>query len=128
MKCLLDTCTLIWLCAEPDQLSPLAHEMIDNPRHELLLSEVSVLEISLKWSAGKLGLPSPPRNWVPEQIKQWEIQTLPIETEEMFRSSELPKLHKDPFDRLIVAIAIRHECVLLSPDAAIRQYPVDCRW
>lgn len=128
MKCLLDTCTLIWLCAEPDRLSPLARQMLGEVENELLLSHVSYLEMSLKWTAGKLELPSPPRSWIPEQARAWGLSVLPIDAEDIFRSSELPKIHKDPFDRLMVATAIRHECVLLTPDIHIHRFPVDCRW
>jgi len=128
MKCLLDTCTLIWLCAEPDRLSSLARQMLDNPENELMLSHVSFLEISLKWTAEKLKLPAPPRSWIPEQVRKWGLSILPMDAEEIFRSSELPNIHKDSFDRLIVATAIRHECVLITPDKNIHCFPVDCRW
>jgi len=128
MKCLLDTCTLIWLCAEPDRLSSVARKMLNDPESELILSHISYLEISLKWTAGKLELPAPPRNWIPEQVRRWGLTVLPLDAEDIFRSSELPRLHNDPFDRLIVATAIRHECVLITPDSQIHQFPVDYRW
>jgi PIN domain nuclease of toxin-antitoxin system len=128
VKCLLDTCTLIWLCAEPDRLSETARELLNNQKNELFLSHVSFLEISLKWTTDKLKLPSPPRSWVPEQVRRRQLSVLPLDAEDIFRSSELLKIHKDPFDRLLAATAIRHECVLVTPDPYIHQFPADCRW
>lgn len=57
MKALLDTCTFIWLCAEPHGLSAAAKEILDDTGNSLLLSDVSATEIALRWSAGTLTLP-----------------------------------------------------------------------
>ena len=126
--CMLDTCTFIWLCASPDKLSTAVTEIIDAPETRLLLSEVSVLEISLKWNAGKLGLPDPPRHWIESQIAAWSLDCRTLEREDMYRATELPNHHRDPFDRLLVAAAIRANAIILSPDDAIHRYPVSCRW
>ena len=126
--CMLDTCTFIWLCASPDKLSTTVTEIIDAPETRLLLSEVSVLEISLKWNAGKLALPDPPRHWTESQIAVWSLDCRALEREDMYRAAELPNYHRDPFDRLLVAAAIRANAIILSPDDAIHRYPVSCRW
>ena len=126
--CILDTCTLIWLCAQPKRLSTTARDLIDTPETRLLLSEVSVLEISLKWSAGKLKLPDPPRHWIEAQVATWSLECLALRREDMHRAGELPAHHRDPFDRLLVAAALRVNAVILTPDEAIRRYPVSCRW
>ena len=73
---LLDTCTLIWLASEPERLSAMAQQAIDAPDSVLLLSDVSALEITLKWNAGKITLPDPPRQWVERQISEWELEAL----------------------------------------------------
>lgn len=127
-SCMLDTCTLIWLCAEPERLSSTAGNLIDAPETRLLLSEVSVLEISLKWSAGKLRLPDPPRHWIEAQVAAWSLEWLALEREDMYRASELPSHHRDPFDRLLVATALRANAAILTPDETVRRYPVSCRW
>jgi PIN domain nuclease of toxin-antitoxin system len=128
VKCLLDTCTLIWLCGSPDRLSASACELINDAENELVISHVSFLEISLKWSAGTLILPAPPRHWLSEQVQNWNLIELPLTADDIFRISELPDIHKDPFDRLIVATAIRNDCVLITPDPQIHRFPVNCRW
>ena len=125
---LLDTCTLIWLSTEPDKLSPASVEAIDGSDSVLLWSDVSALEITLKWGAGKLVLPDPPRHWLERQISDWGLESLNIRRADIYRASELPAHHRDPFDRLLVAAALGSNATILTPDEAIHQYPVSCRW
>ena len=125
---LLDTCTLIWLASEPERLSTMAQQAIDAPDSALLFSDVSALEITLKWNAGKITLPDPPRQWVERQISHWDLDCLNLERDDIYRASELPAHHRDPFDRLLVAVALGAGATLLSPDDAIHDYPVSWRW
>ncbi len=125
---LLDTCTLIWLSTEPEKLSPASVRAIDASDSILLWSDVSALEIGLKWSAGKLVLPDPPRHWLERQIDTWGLDCLSLRRTDIYRESELPAHHRDPFDRLLVAAALGANATILTPDEAIRQYPVSCRW
>ena len=125
---LLDTCTLIWLCTEPERLSPASVEAIDAPDSVLLWSDVSALEITLKWAAGKIILPDPPRHWLERQIVTWGLDCLSLRRADIYRASELPAHHRDPFDRLLVASALGSTATILTPDKAIQQYPVSCRW
>ena len=84
---LLDTCTLIWLATEPEKLSITSAEAIDDPDTVLLWSDVSSLEIALKWSAGKLVLPDPPRHWLEGQIDAWGLECLSLRRTDIFRAS-----------------------------------------
>jgi PIN domain nuclease of toxin-antitoxin system len=124
---LLDTCTFIWLCAEPARLSEPAGQRIDES-DTILLSDVSVLEIALKWSSGKLQLPAPPRSWIPEQADVWSIEALPIQQDDIYRTTELPTIHKDPFDRLLVATALNRNIELITPDPWVHKYPANTSW
>ena len=128
VNCLLDTCTFVWLCAEPERLSATARHLLDDDTNTLLLSDVTALEVVLKWSAGKLSLPSPPRRWVEEQIRFWSLAQIGLTRDEMYRASELPAHHGDPFDRLLAATALNHDATLVTPDEAIRAYPVAWEW
>ena len=128
MRVLLDTCTFIWLCADPARLSPTVKRTLAAPDAAPVLSHVSILEITLKWSSGKIGLPAPPRQWIGEQVATWRIELLQITPDDIFRASELPKLHADPFDRLLVATALSRRLSLLTPDEWMKQYPVHCLW
>ncbi len=125
---LLDTCTLIWLATEPEKLSPASVQAIDASDSTLLWSDVSTLEIALKWNAGKLVLPDPPRHWLEAQIDAWGLDCLGLGRADIYRASELPDHHRDPFDRLLVAVALGANATILTPDNAIRQYPVSSRW
>ena len=125
---LLDTCTFVWLCAEPQRLSPTSRDAIDTPTSTLLFSDVSALELTLKWQAGKIQLPDPPRQWIERQLSAWTLTTIPISREDIYRAGELADHHRDPFDRLLVAMAINHSATMLTPDRAIHRYPVSFRW
>ncbi len=125
---LLDTCTFIWLCAKSDRLSKSVKSAIDGPQAALLLSDVSVLEITLKWGTGKLELPDPPRHWLETQTTAWSLDLQPLSRDDIYRAGELPDHHRDPFDRLLVATALNLNATILTPDQAIHQYPVSYRW
>ena len=125
---LLDTCTFIWLCSDPERLSETAKSAIDARDSTLLLSDISALEISLKWSAGKIVLPDPPKHWIETQITTWGLECPPLSRDDIYRVSELPVHHRDPFDRLLVAVALSLNATILTPDTAIQQYPVSHRW
>jgi len=126
--CLLDTCAFVWLCAEPARLSETARGIIDDSGTELALADVSVLELALKWRAGKIALPEPPRVWVERQTAIWAIRALPLLREHMYRTCELPEHHRDPFDRLLIAAALAAGATIVTPDPAIHRYPVSWRW
>ncbi len=124
---LLDTCTFIWLASDPARLSEPARAALD-AEPNLLLSDSSVWEICLKWQAKKIVLPAPPRVWVSEQVRAWYLERVPIEPESLYRTVELPELHRDPFDRLIVAQALALNARIVTPDTEIRRYPVAVLW
>ena len=128
MSYLLDTCTFIWLCSEPDRLPGSVVSLIQSADTSLMLSDVTALEISLKWSAGKITLPGPPRHWIETQAAMWSLQFRAIGREDIYRPGELPEHHKDPFDRLLVATAINVNATILTPDEAVQKYPVSWKW
>lgn len=125
---LLDTCAFFWLVAEPRRLSPAARRAIDDPAKSLHLSDASVWELCLKWFARRIRLPSPPRVCIPEQVQRWSLKELRIERGLFYRATELPDLHRDPFDRLLVAQAIETGLTIVTPDEAVRAYPVATLW
>ena len=128
VKLLLDTCTFVWLASESARLSRRARKALDAMDSELVLSDASVLELCLKWTAGKITLPSPPRVWVEEQAGIWHLERAPLSAAHYYRVTELPDVHRDPFDRLLVAQAIEAGLTLVSPDRELRAYPVATLW
>jgi PIN domain nuclease of toxin-antitoxin system len=128
LRLLLDTCVFLWLCAEPKRLSAKARRALGEAEAEIVLSDVSVMEISLKWMSGKIALPAPPRSWVAEQTRIWSATLIPITRGIIYRSTELPSHHRDPFDRLLVSTALENSLPLLTPDEWLNRYPVECIW
>jgi len=107
MNLLLDTCTFLWLTREPSQLSTTASDYLDDTNNELYLSEVSIMEMVMKNSAGKLPFSDKPKRWIPSRLAYHQIKTLPITDKVIYLSGELENVYRDPFDRLITAHASR---------------------
>lgn len=128
MKLLLDTCTFIWLCAEPSHLSKRAKKALGNHENLMLLSDISIMEICFKVTSGKLTLPDPPSVWIENQIELWQFELLPISRSHIYRSGELTLHHRDPFDRLLIATAIEKRLTIVTPDPEFQSYPVSLLW
>lgn len=128
MRLLLDTSTFIWLTGEPARLSTPAVEALNDPANELVLSHVSVWEICLKHLAGKLKLPEKPRSWISHQMTAWHLEAWPLDLESLFRTNELPPVHKDPFDRALAAQAWVHRLTLVSPDPCFAAFGSHVVW
>lgn len=128
MRFLLDTCVLIWYMEGSEKISSRLREDLTDPRHELLMSEVSVLEVVIKYGAGKLPLPKPPSKLLPVLARKHLMDSLPLTGDAIFKLETLPLLHKDPFDRLLIAQALVYRLTIVTPDIRIQQYDVDTLW
>jgi PIN domain nuclease of toxin-antitoxin system len=128
MKLLLDTCTFLWIISDDPALSEEARSAFSDPANEVYLSAVSVWEIAVKHALKRLPLPEAPDRFIPAQRTRHAIQSLPLEEEAVLQISRLPEHHRDPFDRMLVCQAIAHGLTVLTPDEAIRQYPVRTVW
>jgi PIN domain nuclease of toxin-antitoxin system len=124
---LLDTCTFLWLVAGKS-LSAAAVAAVQDPSHEVLLSAVSVWEIAVKYRAGRLPLPEPPDRLIPTERALRGLGPLPLDEDAALHALRLPLLHGDPFDRMLIAQAVAHGLAIVTPDPAIRQYPVRVIW
>ena len=119
MDLLLDACTFLWMAMPQGKLSVNAAVHLDDRTNNLFFSDVCIWEICLKYSRGKLPLPDEPRRWVTEQLAFHQIKSLPLIQGAIFRSGELPRVHADPFDRLLAAQAIESGMTILSPDTPL---------
>ena len=128
VRLLLDTCCFLWLARESRKLSPVATTAVNDPANTLFMSDASVWEISLKHSPGKLPLPDRPRRWLPRRLAFFQVQTLPISHGVIFRSGELPRVHHDPFDRLLAAQALEGDLTILSPDKPLALFGAPMLW
>lgn len=135
MNLLLDTCTFIWLVADPTQLSARAAALIRNPANPVSLSTASVWEIVVKVETpkGRNSLPPAIVNadlglLVADQVRMNNVIVLGVGLDHVRAGRGLPPLHKDPFDRLLVSQAIADGLTILTPDPLIQQYPVPTEW
>ncbi len=125
---LLDTCTFLWLRGEPDRVPTRVRSAIATHGGPVYLSVVSAWEIAAKFSRGHLTLPASPSRWLPEARKQSGIASLPLDEATVALVEALPWHHKDPFDRMLVAVAIARGLEFVTPDPLIVPYPVRTRW
>jgi PIN domain nuclease of toxin-antitoxin system len=125
---LVDTCVLLWLELLPSRVPKGLIDMLADQDNEVFVSAASVWEIVLKWTAGKLSLPSEPANFVATVRSKSNLGTLALVEAAALQTAKLPLLHKDPFDRLLIAQAIEHGLTLATPDPLIRQYAVRTIW
>ena len=124
MRLLLDTHVFLWLLAEPDRLG--GHiGSLEDPSNELLLSAASSWEIAIKTQLGRLHLPEDPRRYVPDRMRAIGAEPLPIEHNHALAVSELPPLHRDPFDRILVAQARGLRLTIVTADVNIARYEVE---
>ena len=128
VRFLLDTCTFLWMVGGAKELSPRARQHLVDPANEVFLSAASAWEIAVKHRLGRLPLPAPPDEFVPAQRAAHGLEPLAIDEEAALHVAKLPDLHRDPFDRMLVAQALVCGLVLLTPDDGIRQYPVRTVW
>ncbi len=124
MRILLDTHVFLWYISADPQLPNSYRDGIRDPANAVYLSAASVWEAVIKYSLGKLPLPTAPAEYLPQQREAHQIAPLPVEEDVFAHLAALPPLHRDPFDRVLIAQALRHGMQLASADAAIRAYPV----
>jgi len=121
VKLLLDTHLLLWAAGQPDQLSAAAHSLIEDPQNELLFSSASLWEIAIKRGLGRSDFRINPR-LVRRALLDNGYSELPITGEHAVAVDGLPSLHKDPFDRILVAQAIVEDIALITVDPWVAQY------
>lgn len=124
MRYLLDTSALLFAVREPGRLSAPARLALGN-ESELFLSVASIWEIILKrWA---LNIPQP-SDWVRRHADSLGLALLPIRPKHVYELENLPEIHKDPFDRLLIAQAIVESLPILTDDRKIRSYPIQTIW
>ena len=122
MKLLLDTHLLLWAAGEPDRLSAEARSLIDNRENELLFSAASLWEVAIKRSLGRNDFKVDAR-LLRRGLLDNGYSELPIVSDHVVAIESLPTLHKDPFDRVLVAQATVEGVTLLTVDSLVAQYP-----
>ena len=124
MKVLLDTHVWLWMLTAPEKLGE-RRPMLEDPRTRLLLSAVSSWEIALKHALGRLPLPEPPQRYVPARMRSTGVEALPITHGHTLAAGALPPVHRDPFDRLLIAQAQHLGIPLVTADPTMADYEVE---
>ncbi len=127
MNVLFDTNVLLWWLGEPSRIKSALLAELRAPESVLFYSQVSLLEIQIKASLGKLRLGFSVER-IPDLADQSGLTALPLSNAAIFMLPKLPDVHRDPFDRLLIAEAIQQGVPLVTPDETIRRYPVKILW
>lgn len=122
MKLLLDTQLLLWAAGQPKRLSAAARKLLNEPRNELIFSAASLWEIAIKSSLGREDFRVEPHVLRRGLLDNGYVE-LPVTSQHAVNIDGLPPLHKDPFDRLLLAQALSEGITLLTSDAQLAEYP-----
>lgn len=124
MKLLLDTHIFLWFINQDCRLSEHFKQAIQNPDNEIFLSVVSIWECEIKYQLGKLPFPQSPAIYLPQQRTKHFIKSLVVDEASIAQLINLPPLHRDPFDRLLICQALQHNLIMLTEDKSILNYPM----
>lgn len=129
MKALLDTHAFLWwVSGRGARLSDRARDLMSDGANDVLVSMASIWEMSIKVGVGRMDLPDAIERYVPDRLRHHGFELLPIELRHAFRAGDLPRIHGDPFDRMLVAQAQVEGLALVTADPAIGHYDVETIW
>jgi len=132
MEYLLDTHSFLWAVFEPKKLSKSARTFITQPENRVVVSSITFWEIALKSALGKLKLVNCLPDELPATAIQMGLELIPLEADVAANFYRLPKQpHKDPFDRMIIWLAIQKRLILISKDnqfSAYSKYGLQSAW
>jgi PIN domain nuclease of toxin-antitoxin system len=124
---LLDTCALLWLAAGSDQLTERARDRL-RTASALYVSAITAFEVGVKCRAGKLLLPATPTEWLHAVLDHHGIAPVPLDLDICAAATELPAVHGDPCDRLIIATARLRGWPVVTADDRFRRYGIEVIW
>jgi PIN domain nuclease of toxin-antitoxin system len=124
MKILLDTHIFLWFISGDTKLSTDVRDAIRDLDNEVYLSAVSIWEAIVKYQLGKLPLPEPPETYLPKQRDLHQLSSLALDESSVVQLANLPPLHRDPFDRMLVCQALQNGLTIATVDAAVRAYSI----
>ena len=124
MRVLLDTHAFLWAASAPEELRDEARAAIENRENEIFVSAAAAWEIVIKVGLGKLAVPGEPAVWLPARVRSLGFAFLPIEVSHALAVGALPKIHSDPFDRMMIAQAQSEGLIFATRDPESRKYPV----
>ncbi len=120
-RLLLDTHIVLWWLFDSPNLTEAVDELV-RAASEVRVSAASAWEVAIQQALGRLEVPEP----LEDAVRRSGFEPLPITFEHAQRLARLPQLHRDPFDRLLVAVALAEGLTLVTADEAVLAYPVPC--
>jgi len=124
MRLLLDTHIFLWFISGDKRLPEGVRDIIRDLDNEVYLSVVSLWEAIVKYRLGRLPLPQPPDTYLPIQRQKHQIASLSLDEASVSQLADLPQIHSDPFDRMLICQALEHGLTVVTVDATICAYPV----
>ena len=128
MKALLDTHAFLWWLSDDHRLSDDGRNVIADGANDLFLSAASAYELAVNAGRGRLTLPEPIETFVPSRLQAMRCRSLDVGLAHALRAAMLPPIHRDPWDRLLVAQAQLEGLPIVTADPVIAQYDVDVIW
>ena len=128
MRALLDAHAFIWWVLDMPNLSERCRDIVSDGDNEIVVSVASSYEIAYKAEQGRLTLPETPEAYVRDRLAANGFASLPVELAHALRAATLPRIHGDPFDRMLVAQAQIEGLPILTADPAISRYDVETIW
>ena len=122
---LLDTHVWLWSITDPPKLGREGLRLLENTGNQLFLSAASSWEMAIKYRLGRLPLPEPPHIFIPPRLIRDGITPLPVEHHHACQVANLPDLHRDPFDRLLIAQAQIEHFTFITADQKLKDYNVE---
>ena len=121
---ILDTCAFLWLAHDHGKFSEKTLEQID-AEPVVYVSPITGLEIGTKYNTGKLVLPVPPEDWIPEILNHHQISIADLNITICVKATQLPFIHKDPSDRFIIATALTLGMPVITADRRFAEYGIE---
>jgi PIN domain nuclease of toxin-antitoxin system len=128
MKYLLDTHAFLWFVSDDGRLSSKAGAIIKNSKNEVFFSAVSAWELSIKIKLGRLTIEEELGPFIIKQLSENNFSTLSITLFHSIYTLKLADIHKDPFDRMLIAQSQVEDMPLISKDKNIKKYKIPVVW
>jgi PIN domain nuclease of toxin-antitoxin system len=128
LRALLDTHVFLWWLVDDPQLPQNVRDIISDGSNDMYFSAAGCWEIAVKARLGKMTLPDKPDVFIADQLALNGIQSLPIQSSHALHVFNLPALHRDPFDRILVAQAQLENMPIITADPLIALYQVQLVW
>ena len=120
---LLDTHAFIWLALDWSKFPVSLFKILDEEAGSFFISSISAVEIGLLVNSGKVSIPCSCDYFLSKNSDHYGVEQIPVDVEIALASTQLPRIHRDPFDRIIIATAQAHGLTILTKDRIIPTYP-----